>query len=86
MHANEGDDFETEMELNDSGLSMLDQVHVLCIVEQALKEVTPWEREAFLWHQAGSPSRAIADVYDVSHTTVNNACQRVYAKITALSQ
>ncbi len=82
---NNDDIFEIAMPCPDT-LGIVDQVHVLCIVEQALKEMTHWEREAFLWHQAGSSHRAIASLYGVSHTTVTNACQRAYTKITALSQ
>ncbi len=76
---------EFTMPRNDT-LGMVDQVHVLCIVEQALKSMTQWEREVFLWQYAGATHRAIADVYDVTRQAVTQACRNAHAKITRISQ
>ena len=73
------DDFETDIDINDGGLSFEDEDYVAWVVEEAMKQMTPWQGHIFSLHLGGIELNLIAEMAGVTRQAIGNEWRKALA-------
>ena len=70
---------ELEMEINDGGMSYEDEDYVAWVVEEAMKQMTPWQGHIFSLHLGGIELNLIAEMAGVTRQAIGNEWRKALA-------
>ena len=79
------DIFELEMEINDGGMSFEDEQFAAYVVEEACKQMTPWQEKVLVLHLSGVELNMIAEVSGVTPQAIGHTWRQALSTVARVS-
>ena len=79
------DVFELEMQINDGGMSYDNEDYVRWVVEEACKQMTPWQEKVLVLHLSGVELSLIAEMCDVTPQAIGHTWRQALFTVARVS-